>query len=44
MNTCFGLESSWSLENYRTVRKIDPILLTKEEKRAVSILEDAEVL
>ena len=37
MNTCFGLESSWSLENHGTVRKIDPIMLTKEEKQAVSI-------
>ena len=44
INTSFGLESFWSLENYGTVRKNDPIMLTKKEKRAVSILEDTTVL
>ena len=32
INTSFGLESFWSLENYGAVRKNDPIILTKEEK------------
>ena len=44
INTSFGLESFWSLENYETVIKNDPIILTKEEKRAVSILKDTPVL
>ena len=44
INTSFGLESFWSLENYETVIKNDPIILTKEEKRAVSILKDTTVL
>ena len=44
INTSFGLESFWSLENYETVRKNDPVMLKKEEKRSVSILEDTAVL
>ena len=44
INTYFGLESFWNLENYRTVEKDDPIMLAKEEKRAVSILEHTTVL
>ena len=44
INTSFGLETFWSLENYGTVRKNDLIMLTKEEKRVVSILEDITAL
>ena len=42
INKYLGLESFWSLENYRTVRKNDLIILTNEEKRPVSILEDTK--
>ena len=39
-NTSFGLERFWSLENHGNFRVNGPIMLTKEQKRAVSILED----
>ena len=39
-NTSFGLERFWSLENYGNFRINGPIMLTKEWKRAVSILEN----
>ena len=44
INTSFNIEQFWKLESYGTVRKNDPVLLTKDEKRAVSILEKTIVL
>ena len=44
INTSFNIEQFWKLESYRTVRKNDPVLLTKDEKKAVSILEKTIVL
>ena len=40
INTCFDLEQFWNLENYGTLPKTHPNLLTKDEKRAVNILEN----
>ena len=40
INTYFDLEQFWNLENYRTLPKTNPNLLTKDEKRAVNILEN----
>ena len=39
INTYFDLEQFWNLENYRTLPKTNPNLLTKDEKRAVNSLE-----
>ena len=33
IDTSFDLEQFWNLENYGTVKKNDPVLLTKDEKR-----------
>ena len=30
-------EHYWSVENYGTIPKIDPIMMSKDEKRAMSI-------
>lgn len=43
-NTSFCLKSFRCLENYGTVRESVPMKLTKEKKRAVSILNDTTVL
>ena len=44
ISTSFDLESLWSFGNYATVSKNDPIMLRKEENRAVSISENTTVL
>ena len=38
--TSFDLEQPWNIENYGTLPKIHPNLLTKDEKRVVNILEN----
>ena len=40
INTSFDLEQFWNLENYGTLPKTHPNLLTKDKKRAVNILEN----
>ena len=40
INTSFDLEQFWNLENYGTLPKIHPNLLTKDGKRAVNTLEN----
>ena len=40
INTSFDLEQFWNLENYGTLPKTHPNLLTKNQKRAVKILEN----
>ena len=37
-------EHYWSVENYRTISKNDPIMMSKDEKRAMSILQTSTVL
>ena len=39
INTSFDLEEFWNLENYGALPKTCPNLLTKDEKRAVNILQ-----
>ena len=38
--TSFDLEQLWNIENYGTLPKTHPNLLTKDEKRVVNILEN----
>ena len=40
IHTYFDLEQFWNLENYGTLPKTNPNLFTKDEKRAVNILEN----
>ena len=45
MSTSFiNPEHYWSVENYGTISKNDPIMMSKDEKRAMSILQTSTVL
>ena len=45
MSTSFiNPEHYWSVENYGTISKNDPIIMPKDEKRAMSILQTSTVL
>ena len=37
-------EHYWSVESYGTISKNDPIIMSKDEKRAMSILQTSTVL
>ena len=40
INTSFDLEQFWNLESFGTLPKIHPNRLTKDDKKAVNILEN----
>ena len=45
MSTSFiNPEHYWSVKNYGTISKNDPIIMSKDEKRAISILQTSAVL
>ena len=45
MSTSFvNPEHYWSVENYGAISKSDPIMMSKDEKRAMSILQTSTVL